>query len=234
MGKILIVEDDADLASYLKALLEGDQHFASAVHDGADALDLLRHYHFDLVILDWILPGLHGIDVCKQLRLRGDNLPILMLSSKGEVAHKATALFCGADDYQVKPIHPRELLARVRALMRRTPQMQSAQLKMGNANLDMNTLTLTRGCCKIVLQPKEAELLCLFIKSPNQLISAQRIAAVIGSAVQPASSDAIKVYVNKLRSKFKQLDLGWSIISAYGRGYTFAVPTDVALVCETR
>ena len=221
MAKILLVEDDSKLARQVKTWLEYERHVVEIASEGDDALDRLRHYHFDLIILDWMLPGLEGIEVCKRLRERGDNTPVLMLSGKDAAADKISGLDGGADDYVAKPVHPKELGSRIRALLRRVPSNREEPLHLGELYLDPLSLTVRKCGVEISLQPKEISLLELFMRHPNELLNSEFIVENVWMGEPEASPKWVKVYVNKLRSKLDQVGEPLSIRTVYGMGYVF-------------
>src|SRR5579862_8845637 len=138
MAKILLVEDDLDLISRITKWLSLERHSVEAASNGQEALDLLRDVKYDLIILDWHLPGLSGIEVCKYYRSAGGKAPVLMLTGKTDIADKEAGLDAGADDYLTKPFNPRELSARLRALARRPAETLDDKLTAGDLVLHIN------------------------------------------------------------------------------------------------
>lgn len=136
MAKVLVVEDDRQLSALIVDFLQGDGHLPECVYKGSDGAERLAVYKYDLVILDWELPGLSGVDVCRQYRDCGGQTPIIMLTGKNTVDEKETGLDAGADDYLTKPFHLKELAARMRALLRRPPVATANLLKAGHLTLD--------------------------------------------------------------------------------------------------
>src|SRR5262249_13766012 len=144
MSRILLVEDDQDLAQRIIKWLTVERHSVEHVSNGREALEYLDGRQYDVIVLDWQLPEVQGLDVCKQYRSTGGATPILMLTGKGEVTDKESGLDAGADDYLTKPFHPRELSARLRALSRRPTAVVSDQLRAGDIILQSSTFTVMK------------------------------------------------------------------------------------------
>ncbi len=219
MAKILMVEDEADLAYPLKDWLSREQHLVEISDNGVDALDKLRVYKYDLIILDWMLPGTSGVDVCKRFRQSGGTTPILILTAKSQVADKETGLDAGADDYLTKPFHLKELSARVRALLRRHVQSSDAVLKAGNVIVDTLARKVTVAGNEIHLVPKEYSLLEFFARHPNQVFSADALIDRIWASDTMASPDTIRTYIKLLRKKLDSEGKDTIIRTVHGVGY---------------
>src|SRR6478609_2775832 len=157
-GRVLVVEDDADIADVLRRSLRNEGYEVRTSADGVDALDVAAGFFPDLVVLDLGLPRLDGIEVCRRLRMEGD-VPILMLTARAETDDRVTGLDSGADDYLVKPFERQELLARIRALLRRRPPRGTASLEVGDLTLNPDTRDVRRGERPIELTQREFELL---------------------------------------------------------------------------
>lgn len=218
MSKILVVEDEIELAEQVRRCLLREQHIVEMVHDGQAALDHLRVNNYDLLVLDWMMPKMTGIEVCQWQRARGEKTPILMLTARVDIEDKELGLDSGADDYLTKPFHLRELLARVRALLRRGVSATN-ELKAGALVLDPTARRLSRDGMEIKLEPKEMNLLEFLMRHPNQTFKAEALIARVWESDSEISPDAIRVYVRGLR---KKIDLfgGRSIIgTVHGSGY---------------
>ncbi|MEO1186014.1 MAG: response regulator transcription factor, partial [Cyanobacteria bacterium J06636_27] len=172
---ILLVEDDARQLEPLHAALSATGHIVDAVEDGDTAQWLITQKEYDLLILDWMLPNMSGIALCRQYRQAGKTAPVLMLTAKDTTDDKVTGLDAGADDYLVKPVDVIELLARVRALGRRSPLWQGDILKLEDLQLHLNTLTLMRGEAKAKLSTREFQLMEYLMRHPNQVLSREQI-----------------------------------------------------------
>ncbi|HEY9790753.1 MAG TPA: response regulator transcription factor [Candidatus Obscuribacterales bacterium] len=219
MAKILLVEDNAQLAEQVKAWLQYEEHIVEVATEGDDALDRLRHYHYDLIILDWMLPGMEGIEVCRRLRERGFKIPVLMLTGRSALTDTTAGLDGGADDYMTKPVVPAELSARIRALLRRAAPTESAALELGDLYIDPTKLSVRKSGMEISLQPKELRLLELFMHHPNELLATNFIIEHIWPGDCEASPNLVKSYINKLRAKFETCQRPLAIKSVYGKGY---------------
>jgi DNA-binding response OmpR family regulator len=218
MSKILVVEDEIELAEQVRRSLAREQHLVEVVHDGQSALDHLRVSHFDLLVLDWMMPKMSGIEVCRWQRARGDKTPILMLTARGEIEDKESGLDAGADDYLTKPFHLRELLARVRALLRRGISATN-ELRSGDLVLDPVARRVFRREVEIRLEPKEFNLLEFLMRHPNQAFKAEALVSRVWESDSEVSPDAVRVYVRGLRKKI-DVDGQDSVISTiHGSGY---------------
>jgi len=203
--KILVVEDDEGIAGTLYRGLTFEGYKVSVVYDGLAALTAVRDDPPDLVVLDWMLPGLDGLEVCRRLRAAG-TLPILMLTAKDAIADRVMGLDAGADDYLVKPFAFDELLARVRALLRRVkPAGDEAGEVLKVSDLTMNTGTreVWRGERKLDLTAKEFDLLELFMRNPRQVLTREVIFDRIWGYDFGGESNIIEVYVRYLRQKME-------------------------------
>lgn len=225
MAKILIVEDDPELSGVLQDWLVSEHHVVDTVDDGTEADQLLRHYAFDLVVLDWDLPGMLGVEVCRQFRSRGGSTPILMLTGKGEIKDKTTGLDAGADDYLTKPFHPDELSARVRALLRRpAPVTATNELKAGDLVLEPGTYRVMRAGKDIRLLPKEFALLEFLMRHPNVVFSAEALIDRVWSSDSDASPDTVRTNIKRLRQKIDTEGQRPMIATVHGVGYKLEVP----------
>lgn len=218
--QILIVEDDERIASMLRRGLIFEGFDARAVHDGPAALDAARERVPDLVILDWMLPGMEGIEVCKRLRAASD-VPVLMLTAKEAVPERVQGLNAGADDYMVKPFAFEELLARVRALLRRRlPVPEGPEiLRFEDLELDSGTRLARRGGRHIELTAKEYDLLFLFLRHPRQVLTRDQIFDKVWDYDFGGESNIIEVYVRYLRQKTEQGGMLRLIHTVRGIGY---------------
>lgn len=220
MAKILIVEDDAHLLEDVVDWLQFEQHTVESVKDGKEGDERLRFYKYDLVILDWELPGMHGIEVCSRYRAGGGLTPILMLTGKGHINDKEQGLDAGADDYLTKPFHLKELSARVRALLRRPATMTGAVLECADLKLDTNTKKLTKGSKDITLSPKEYALLEFFMKHPNEVFSQEALLERVWSSESESSVFSVYTAVKSLRKKISEGDEKKSVLATvHGLGY---------------
>jgi DNA-binding response OmpR family regulator len=201
MAKILLVEDDMQLARTVKGWLSVEHHSVEAVSNGQEALDILAVYEYDLVILDWQLPGLSGLEICKEFRSQGRRTPILMLTGKSAIAEKEAGLDAGSDDYLTKPFHMKELSARVRALLRRASGVTSNVLSAGNLVLDPSNYRVTVNGEEIHLQKREFALLEFLMRNPNKVFSAEALLERVWASETDATSYAIRTCMMRLRRK---------------------------------
>lgn len=207
MLKIGLAEDDSKIASLVKAGLEEHNYSVTTIPDGKVALETFQEEEFDLIILDVMMPGMNGIEVCRQLRETNKKVPILMLTALGSVDDKVLGLNSGADDYLVKPFHFRELLARIEAIFRRHQPaftQQNHVLSFEDIQLDTYSKTVQRAGKDIQLTAKEFTLLELFLKNPNRLLSRQYIAENAWDISFDTGTNVIDVYVNFLRNKIEK------------------------------
>ena len=207
MLKIGIAEDDPKIAGLLKSALEENNYQVLTVANGIDALDLFLGENFNLLIIDVMMPGLNGIQLCKHIRENPMHTPILMLTAMGTIDDKVTGLEAGADDYLVKPFHLKELLARVAALLRRQPPLENKteyKLYFEDLVLDTYSKEVSRDGKPIELSAKEFVLLELFMRNPNRLLSRQFIAEQAWDISFETGTNVIDVYINFLRKKIEK------------------------------
>lgn len=219
MAKILVVEDEHDLAVPMKDWLTREQHIVEIVSTGTDALDRLRVYKYDVVILDIMLPGVSGLEVCKRYRNDGGSSSILMLTAKSTIEDKEVGLDAGADDYLTKPFHLKELSARIRALLRRHTQSTSRELRAGNLVLDVVSRRVLQNGQEIHFVPREFSLLEFLMRHPNQVFSAEALLDRIWASDTMASPDTIRTYIKILRKKLNSEGKDSIIKTVHGVGY---------------
>lgn len=199
--RILLIEDEVGIADFVKRGLIYEGYRVDVAYDGQQGLDMARDTPPDMVILDWMLPGLDGLEVCKRLRAASD-VPILMLTAKEDVSDRVQGLDAGADDYLVKPFVFDELVARIRALFRRaTPVSHPEVLRFADLTLDTGTHRAQRGDRFIDLTAKEYELLELFMRNPRRVLTREMIFDRVWGYDFGGESNIIEVYVRYLRQK---------------------------------
>lgn len=227
--RILLVDDEVELTEPLSRVLQREGYAVQVAHDGAAGYALAIEGEFDLLILDWMMPDLSGLEMCRQLRSRQLTTPVLFLTAKDTLDDRVEGLDAGADDYLVKPFELRELLARVRALLRRPPireETPATTLQYQNLTLDSLNQVAKRGGGilperTIELSEKEAQLLQYLMQHPNQLLTHQQIYdAVWGTSDQP-SSNALAAQMRLLRRKVEHQNETVLIHTVYGKGYRF-------------
>ncbi len=200
--RILIIEDDDAIQKVLKRTLAYEGYQVDSAMDGESGLNLSRDNHPDLVILDWMLPGMDGLEVCRRLREMGP-VPILMLTAKDTLVDRVHGLDAGADDYVVKPFEVDELLARIRALLRRTQVERAPTLTFLDLVLDTSTRQATRKGRTIMLTAKEYDLLELFMRHPRQVLTRELIFDRVWGYDFGGESNVLDVYIRYLRQKLE-------------------------------
>ena len=221
--KILIVEDEPKVASFIKKGLEESQYEADLAYDSVFAEKLARQYKYNLFILDIIIPGIGGLELCKKLKTTSPNIPVLMLTALGTTEDKLAGFDAGANDYLVKPFEFRELLARVKVLLKTSgqPYETSNRLTYNDLELDLDKKAARRGNSRIDLTAKEFSLLEYFIRNAGRVLSRNDIAETVWDASFDFSTNVVDVYVNFLR---KKIDKGYDkklIHTKVGFGYIF-------------
>jgi DNA-binding response OmpR family regulator len=201
-GRVLVVEDDADIADVLRRSLRNEGYEVKTSADGVEALDVAAGFTPDLVVLDLGLPRLDGIEVCRQLRADGD-VPILMLTARTETEDRVAGLDSGADDYLVKPFERQELLARIRALLRRRPPRGAASLNVGDLLLNPDTREVRRGDREIELTNREFELLEYLMRNQRLVVSRERLLDEVWGYDPMAATNTIDVFISNLRRKLE-------------------------------
>jgi DNA-binding response OmpR family regulator len=217
--RILLVEDEKKLASLVKKALERAKFSVDVVHDGQEALDFATTYSYDLIILDILLPRKDGFEVIRELRKKRVHSPVLMLTAKDALEDKILGLDLGADDYLTKPFDFGELLARIRALLRREIREKPLVLEVGNLRLDPKTHRVTRDMKDIRLTLREYRLLEFLLRRKNQILSRETIIEHVWDSSFEGLPNIIDVYISYLR---KKIDAGFSsklIHTIRGAGY---------------
>jgi two-component system response regulator MprA len=217
--RILIIEDDQAILKLLQRGLAYEGYTVDTATEGRTGLILARDHTPDLVILDWMLPGMDGLEVCHRLRTASGSVPILMLTAKDAVQDRVQGLDAGADDYMVKPFNLDELLARVRALLRRTQPERVPLLKFADLTLDTGSRQATRGSRLISLTAKEYELLELFLRHPKQVLTREVIFDRVWGYDFGGESNVLEVYVRYLRQKLEEGGESRLIHTVRGVGY---------------
>jgi DNA-binding response OmpR family regulator len=201
-GRVLVVEDDADIADVLRRSLRQEGYSVRTAVDGVEALTLAADFMPDLVVLDLGLPRLDGMEVVRRLRVEGD-VPILILTARAETNDRVEGLDRGADDYLVKPFERQELLARIRALLRRRPPRGSASLIVGDLRLNPDTREVSRGDREIELTNREFELLEYLMRNERLVISRERLLDEVWGYDPTAATNTIDVFISNLRRKLE-------------------------------
>ncbi len=221
--KILIVEDEPKVASFIKKGLEENNYEAEIAYDGISGEKLSHLYKYDLFILDIIIPGISGIDLCKKLKTKNPNIPVLMLTALGTTDDKLIGFDAGADDYMIKPFEFRELLARIKVLLKTSNQTVDISNKLiaGELELDIDRKIAIRGGTHIELTAKEFSLLEYFMRNKGRVLSRNDIAENVWDTNFDSGTNVVDVYVNFLRKKIdKEFDKKL-INTKVGFGYVF-------------
>jgi two-component system response regulator MprA len=216
--RILIIEDDEAILRVLRRALAYEGYRVDTAVDGESGLTQARDHHPDLVILDWMLPGMDGLEVCQRLRA-GGSIPVLMLTAKDTLQDRVQGLDAGADDYMVKPFELDELLARIRALLRRTQPERVPLLTFADLSLDTSTRQASRRGRTISLTAKEYDLLELFMRHPRQVLTREMIFDRVWGYDFGGESNVLDVYIRYLRQKLEIEDELRLIHTVRGVGY---------------
>ena len=223
--KILIVDDDANIAELISLYLIRECYETKIAGDGNEALELWKSFDPDLILLDIMLPGKDGYQVCRQIRQESD-VPIMMLSAKGEVFDKVLGLELGADDYMIKPFDNKEMVARVKAILRRTQQTErdkstaDREVSFPDLIISLNNYTVLFEGRPLEMSAKETEILFLLASSPNQVFTREQILDKIWGYDYVGDSRTVDVYIKRLRQKLP-VHPKWQLSTVWGVGYKF-------------
>jgi DNA-binding response OmpR family regulator len=216
---ILLVEDEVKLARFMELELSSEGYRVSVAHDGMTGLTLARESAPELVILDWMLPGMSGVEICRRLRTTGIKVPVILLTAKDEVGDRVAGLDAGADDYVVKPFSIEELLARIRAHLRRTQEENQDLLQFEDLSLNRRTREVSRGGRAIELTAKEFDLLEYLLSHPRQVYTRDQILEHVWGYDFIGDSNIIEVYIRYLRLKLEENNEKRLIQTVRGVGY---------------
>lgn len=226
--KILIVDDDENIAELISLYLTKECFETSIVYDGESALSKVNTFNPDLILLDLMLPGIDGYQVCREIR-KSKNIPIIMLSAKGETFDKVLGLELGADDYMIKPFDSKELVARVKAVLRRYHSIQadntaaaSQKIEYPNLSINLSNYSVVYFGQTVEMPPKELELLYFLASSPNQVFTREQLLDHIWGYEYIGDTRTVDVHIKRLREKIKDTD-SWSLSTVWGIGYKFEV-----------
>ena len=223
--RVLIVEGEVRLASSLQDLLELSGYTADISHDGESGLDNALSGIYDVILLDVMLPKLDGFAVLRRLRAEGSATPVLMLTARDQVSDKVTGLDCGADYYLTKPFEPQELLACIRALTRRQPELRDTDLlTYGDLTLDKNTFTLSCGQRSVHLSRKEYDMMELLIRNRDVILTKETLLLKIWGYESDAEDNNVEVYISFLRKKLEHLRSAVKIKTIRMVGYCLEAP----------
>lgn len=227
--RILIVDDDENIAELVSLYLMKECYETKMVFDGEEALKAFDSFNPDLVILDLMLPRIDGYQVCKEIRKKSQ-VPVIMLSAKGEVFDKVLGLELGADDYLVKPFDPKELVARAKAVMRRFVNQDSTSRNSSNRNyveypnlvINISNYSVNHNDRNVDMPPKELELLYFLASSPNQVFTREQLLDNIWGYEYAGDTRTVDVHIKRLREKIQDNE-HWAISTVWGIGYKFEI-----------
>ncbi|AQQ14556.1 DNA-binding response regulator MtrA [Corynebacterium glaucum] len=225
MPKILVVDDDPAINEMLTIVLEAEGFETESVTDGAAAVPAFRKYEPDLILLDLMLPGMNGVDICREIR-RESAVPIVMLTAKTDTVDVVLGLESGADDYITKPFKPKELVARIRARLRRSDEEPAEVLHIGDLTVDVPQHMVTRSGAEISLTPLEFDLLLEMARRPNQVHTREELLENVWGYRNASDTRLVNVHVQRLRSKIEHDPENPEIIlTVRGVGYKTGKPT---------
>lgn len=222
--RILLAEDDKSLSNAICTILKYNNYSVDAVYDGQEALDYLESNIYDAVVLDLMMPKVDGISVLKQLRRNKNNIPVLILTAKSEVEDKVLGLDCGADDYLTKPFATNELLARIRAITRRSESFNDNSLTLGNTKLNRTTFELSTPTNTILLTSKEFQIMEMLLLNHNQIVQSESLLDKIWAYEGDIS--IVWSYISYLRKKLVILNADINIKAIRNIGYKLEIKND--------
>jgi len=233
---VLIIEDDKDIATLVSLHITDLGLETTIHHDGTSGLEAAQSGSYDLLILDLMLPGVDGLEICRTIRARGSRMPVLMLTAKSEELDKVLGLELGADDYLTKPFSVRELTARVKALLRRMETQQTATtddatrtITIGDIGIDLDKRTVSVGKKQVDLTAKEFDLLSLLASHPGRCYTRQQLLDIVWGYHFEGYDHTVNSHINRLRSKIEQIPSKPTYVqTVWGVGYKFAEPGEEA------
>ncbi len=224
MEKILIVDDDLNICELLRLYIEKDGYSTVVANDGIEAIKKFKEENPSLVLLDLMLPGKDGLEVCREIR-KESNCPIIMLTAKGEVFDKVLGLELGADDYMVKPFEGKEVTARIRAVLRRSGNKEETvkKIELENLQLDMSKYELKIKGKKVEAPPKEKELIYYLASHPNKVFTRDQLLNEIWGFDYFGDSRTVDVHIKRIRGKLEGVSDKWKLKTVWGVGYELEV-----------
>lgn len=224
-NKILIADDDAHIAELIKLYFEKDGFTTVTANNGRTAVELFKSEAPSIVILDVMMPEMDGWQVCREIR-RVSNIPIIMLTAKGETFDKVLGLELGADDYMVKPFEPKELIARVKAVLRRSDTKETTaekEIVFPNLTINLSNYELKISGNIVEVPPKELELLYFLASNPNRVFTREQLLEEVWGFDYFGDSRTVDVHINRLREKLEDVEANWQLKTVWGVGYKFEV-----------
>lgn len=229
MAKILYIENDLRLASLVKEWLKKEGHLVEIAESGEDGIHFCKNYEYDIILLDWALPGMSGISVCDEYRRMGGTSWVIFLSEMRQIDQIEVGLDSGADDYMIKPFDLRELSARIRRALRRSGTELQPELRIGDVVLNVSRRTLTVNEQTVALTPKEAALLEYLMRHPNKFVSTRKLLAAVWPSGCTASGGTVRTFMRNLRQKLDAAGKCNLIKTVLGSGYTIEIATSPGL-----
>ncbi len=224
--RLLVVEDEKRLADTLADILQENKYLVDVCYDGESGLDNAMSGIYDAIIMDIMMPKMNGFDVVRSMRREGNSTPVLLLTARTEVSDKVTGLDCGADYYLTKPFEMEELLACIRALLRRQSEVVSEELSFGNMKLNLNTCTISCEQRSTRLSAKEFELLRILMTNKENIVSKENLLLKVWGYESDAEDNLVEVYISFLRKKLDFIKAGVRINVVRRVGYHLEVKTD--------
>ena len=226
MSKILVVDDDLNIVKLIKLYLEKEDFTVCTAYNGVEALEVYRRENPSIIILDIMMPQLDGNSVCREIRKTSD-VPIIMLTAKGETFDRVLSLELGADDYMVKPFEPKELIARIKAILRRSDAKRNESADKV-AEFDKLSVNLTNYELKLdgkimEIPPKELELLYFLVSNPNRVFTREQLLEEVWGFDYFGDSRTVDVHIKRLREKLENVEANWLLKTVWGVGYKFEV-----------
>lgn len=231
--QILICDDDPIVHQSLSLYLDNEDFGHESAYNGEQALEMLKKSHFDLMLLDQMMPGMSGSQVCKTVR-KESQIPIIMLTARGEEIDRILGLEMGADDYIVKPFSPREVISRIKAVLRRTapqaenahaPQQELTTLHFGSLEIQPERYSVRIGGAPVNLTPREVDVLTLLASNPGRVFDRDQILSRVWGYDFFGDTRTVDTHIKRLRQKIDCEEMGkkWDIVTVYGKGYKFEV-----------
>lgn len=221
--RVLMVEDEKYMAKAVAEILKKNNYTVDLAHDGSDGLDYALSSIYDIIILDIMLPKMDGLTILQKIRKAGIDAPVILLTAKGQIEDKVKGLDFGADDYLAKPFHTEELLARLRALHRRKPELcNNGVVSFNDLEFSPHTLVLKCGKAETVLKLKEAQLLELLIDNRNMVVSKNTIIEKVWGYDTEAEDNHVEIHISRLRKQLSQIESKITISTVRGAGYTIS------------
>lgn len=221
-SKILVVDDDNNICDLIEIYLQKEGYKVYKAHNGKEALKVFGEKQVDIIVLDVMMPQMDGYEVLKEIR-KNSQIPVLMLTAKGETFDRVLGLELGADDYMVKPFEPKELIARIRAVLRRyKPQTQKRAIEFTNLIIDADSYIVNYKDKEVEMPPKEFELLYFLCSNPNKVFTRDQLLYEVWGYDYPGDSRTVDVHVKRIREKLAE-ENEWQIKTVWGVGYKFEV-----------